>query len=40
MRAEDAAEELEIAAEGENGNGEAVEVELAALGDVEFDATR
>ena len=40
MRAEDVAEELEIAAEGENGNGEAVEVELAALGDVEFDATR
>jgi len=30
----------EDAAEGENGNGEAVEVELAALGDVEFDATR
>ena len=40
VRAEDAAEELEIAAEGENGNGEAIEVELAALGDVEFDATR
>ena len=31
VRAEDAAEELEIAAEGENGNGEAIEAELAGV---------
>jgi len=29
----------EEAAEGENGNGEAIEAELAALGDVAFDTT-
>jgi hypothetical protein len=31
VRAEDAAEELEIAAEGENGDGEAIETELAGV---------
>lgn len=31
VRAEDAAEELAIAAEGENGNGEAIEAELAGV---------